>query len=254
MCNAHKNKIDTNMKSLQTLTVLLLLTVTMFGQVTTNTEQEKPYIEVTGVAEQEIIPDEIYISITIQERNEGKDKITIEKQETDLKLALKDIDIPLESLSLSNTNANYVYVKFTKKDVMARAEYVLKVTDALTVGKVFEKLDELDLNNAYISKVSHSELTKFKKEVRIMAIKAAKEKADYLLAAIGEETGKPLKVYETDPTSKLNNVNNANIRGARNSELYYSFDSQDKTMAADKIIQFEKIKLKAAIYVKFEIK
>lgn len=59
----------------------------------------------------------------------------------------------------------------------------MKVSGDLTEGKVFEKLDELKIVDAYISKVSHSKLEEFKKEVRVMAIKAAKEKANYLLTA-----------------------------------------------------------------------
>ncbi len=88
-----KTKINTNMKTLKTLTILLLLTVTVtvFGQTSNVTKEEKPYIEVTGMAEKEIIPDEIFIAITIRERYEGREKISIDKQEADLKEALKSI-------------------------------------------------------------------------------------------------------------------------------------------------------------------
>jgi uncharacterized protein YggE len=225
----------------------------LFGQTPTNTETEKAYIEVTGTAENEIIPDEIYIGITIRERHEGKEKITIEKQEADLKEALKSIGISVDNLSLSDANANYIRVKWTKKDVITKNEYVLKVGDAMTVGKVFEKLDELKIIDAKISKVSHSKIEEFKKEVRIMAIKAAKEKADYLLTAIGEQTGKPLKVYENSTYSIDNS--NLNVRGSRSkSSSYYVDGTEMKESDKDKIIQFQKIKLHAAIYVKFEIK
>ena len=89
------------MKTLKTIIVLLLLTTTaaVSGQVDKPKKTEKPYIEVTGTAENEIIPDEIYIAITIRERHEGKEKITIDKQETDLKEALKSIGIDLDDLS-----------------------------------------------------------------------------------------------------------------------------------------------------------
>lgn len=243
------------MKTLKSMTILLLLTATMtvFGQTTSDNEKEKPYIEVTGTAEKEIIPDEIYIAITIRERQEGKEKITIDKQEADLKDVLTSIGVSLDNLSLSDANANYIRVKWTKKDVITKNEYVLKVSDALTVGKVFEKLEELKIVDANISRVSHSKLEDFKKEVRIMAIKAAKEKADYLLTAIGEQTGKALKVYES-PTHKIDDTM-LNVRGARGeSSVYYIDGIKMSESDKDKIIQFQKIKLQAAIYVKFEIK
>lgn len=65
--------------------LLLTATITVFGQAPADSETEKSYIEVTGTAEKEIIPDEIYIAITIRERHEGKEKITIYKQSADLK-------------------------------------------------------------------------------------------------------------------------------------------------------------------------
>lgn len=244
------------MKTFKSITILLLLiaTKTVFGQATSDKEIEKPYIEVTGTAEKEIIPNEIYITITIRERQEGKEKITIDKQEADLKEALKSIGVSLDNLSLSDANANYIRVKWTKKDVITKNEYVLKVGDALTIGKVFEKLDELKIVEANISRVSHSKLEEFKKEVRIMAIKAAKEKADYLLTAIGEQTGKALKVYEQSPSYKIDDAY-LNVRGGRSeSSLYYVDGIKMSESDKDKILQFQKIKLQSAIYVKFEIK
>ena len=44
----------------------------------------KPFIEVTGTSETEISPDEIYITITLLERAENKEKLSIEKQENNL--------------------------------------------------------------------------------------------------------------------------------------------------------------------------
>ena len=241
------------MKTWKALTFLLLLTATAFGQTNYETKQEQANIEVTGRAEKEIIPDEIYIAITIRERIEGRKKISIEKQETDLKKALKSINISLDDLSLSDANANYVSVKWRKKDVITKAEYILKVENALTVGKVFEKLDELKIVEAHISKVSHSKILELKKEVRVMAIKSAKEKADYLLKAIGEQTGKALKIYEENPYYMQDNTY-FNVRGSKgiaNSTVYN--DDINMEQSEKLAIQFKKLKLQASIYVKFEI-
>jgi hypothetical protein len=237
------------------LSVLILSTsITCYGQTPHISQDEMSVIEVVGSAEKEIVPDEIYIAITIRERENGKDKITIEKLEGDLKVALQSIGVSLDNLSLSDANANYVRVKWSKKDVITKIEYVLKVPDALMVGKVFEKLDELKITDAGISRVSHSKLEDYKKEVRIMAIKAAKNKADYLLKAIGQETGKALQVNEQSFSHKIDN-SNLNIRGSRSDANYYYVDElKTSSIDPDRFIQFEKIKLQSAIYVKFEIK
>lgn len=246
------SKNSSQMKTILTL-IILIVSVSSYGQSQDNINDDKPYIEVIGTAENEIIPDEIYIAITIRDRENGKDKITIEQQEADLKNALQSLGVSLDNLSLSDANANYVPVKWTRKDVITRTEYLLKVGDAMMVGKVFEKLDELKITEAGIARVSHSKLEEYKKEVRIMAITAAKDKADYLLKAIGEDTGKAIKVNEQNSSYRIDDAN-LNMRGSRSDANYYYVDGiKMSSVPADKIIQFEKIKLNAAIYVMFEI-
>lgn len=229
------------------ITVLLLsLTLIATGQDQNTTD--KNYIEVVGNGELEIIPDEIYISITIRERQEGKKKITVESQEMDLKNAVKEIGIPMENLTLSDANADYIKVGWTRKDVVSKKSYVLKVADATTVGKVYEKLDALKILDAYIARVSHSKMEEFKKQVRIMAIKAAKEKAEYLLAAIDEKMGSPFIIYEQNSVPNLP-MKLMNVRGSRSASETYYVDG----IKQPEEIQFKKIKLQSSIYVKFEI-
>lgn len=240
------------MKNLRTLAVLsiIFLSVGVFAQLPAN-NAEIAFIEVNGTAENEIVPDEIYISITLKEREEGRDKYTIEQQETRLKQGLNALGISLDNLSLSDANANYVRVKWSGRDVLTRTEYLLKVNDAVSVGKVFEMLDEIKINDARIARVDHSKLDELKKEVRIMAIKAAKAKADYLLEAIGAETGKPLIVREM--AMQIPNEQMLNIRGQSTQSMLYEVEGLKYT-DADKLIQFQKIKIRESVYVKFGIK
>ena len=102
-----------------------------------------------------------------------------------------------------------------------------------------------------LQQVSHSQFDSLRKEVKILAIKSAKNKADYLLSAIGEQTGKPLIVQERENVTYSNS--NANYTSNRN-ELMTVY--LPKSTGEDKIeeLQFEKIKLNALIYVKFSIK
>ena len=180
------------------LLLCLLLTLPTFAQTTINVAEERPYIEVTGTAEREVIPDEIYVEIVILEKYVNKVKVTIEEQETKLKAALQAVGIDLEDLAVSNTNANYVKVRWQKKDVVTKKSYNLKVADANTLGNVFEQLDKLEITNAYIERVDYSKMDSLRKEVKILAIKDAKDKANYLLNAIDERIGEPLIIRETE--------------------------------------------------------
>jgi uncharacterized protein YggE len=232
--------------------VLLLAGYTMHGQAQPSID-EKPFIEVTGAASLEIAPDEIYVDIIIQERYDGKDKLTVDLQEQKLKAILEELHVDIKSLSLSAANAEYVSVKRVGKDVLTKKNFRLKLTDALTVGKLFEQLDKIDLTNAYISMMDHSKMDSLKKEIRIKAIKAAKDKADYLLTAIGAKTGPPLIVQERDYGATINPLMlNSRAKAAYGERELYKDGSVIINVKEN--VQLKMLKVESAIFVKFAIK
>jgi uncharacterized protein YggE len=210
--------------------------------------QETPSIEVVGNGEMEIVPNEIYISFTLKERMDGKEKITIEAQEKELKKQLQKAGFDLENLSLSDASAGFVPVKRKKQEVLTAKNYILKVVTTTEVAAVFEVLDKVEALNADISRVAHSEIEKYRKEVKIMAVKAAIEKAAYLLEAIGETIGKPLMIQERETYDDVMPV--ANYRMKTMSAM------ADSEMASKELpeLSFQKIKLKYAVFARFGIK
>lgn len=222
----------------------LFVTVSGFGQ---DQQEKKPTIEVAGTAEIKIIPDEIYITINIEERESGRDKISVEEQESQLQKAVKDLGIPIKNLSLSGASSNYIKRSLWGSDVISQTEYILMVSNAREVGKVFEKLDELKIDNARIDRVDHSEMEKFKKEVRIMAIQAARDKADYLLEAIGQKRGKAIYIRENSLVRSDDSFGNANVIRSYEREMI------QKSEDFERIGQFTELTLTASFYTEFEI-
>jgi uncharacterized protein len=197
------------MKKYSFLLVMVIISMIATAQQIPKPE-EKPNIEVTGSGEMEVVPDEIYVSIVLREKNKNNDKWKIEVQEDKLLQKLKENGFDIKNLSLSGADGDLQYRVFRKDRVLTEKRLLMKVKDAGEVNKLFQILDELEIEDAGISKTSHSELEKFRKEVKIEAMKAAKDKADYLLTAIGEQTGKPLVIREQDhtvfPSSPYSNV------------------------------------------------
>ena len=182
---------------------------------------------------------------------ENKEKVTIEAQEKQLREALTTLSIPISNLSVADANADYVKVSWQKRDVLTKKEYQLKVGNATAVGKVFQELEKLKIQDGYIDHVSHSAIDSLRKQVRIEAIKNAKEKADYLLNAIGQSTGNALIVSETLKDVVLRQ----DISRMPAKELYKipgvivsDFGNSPPE------IEFKKIKLSYSIYTKFSIK
>lgn len=225
---------------------VMITSVKSFAQTGQN---EKPYIQVTGMAEKEVVPDEIYISITLTERYEGRNKITIDEQERQLKERIKALGIDLSDLSLSNADASYIRVNWFNKDVMAKKSYMLKVANAEMVGRVFHELGDLNIKDATVSKVDYSKKEEIKKQLRIEAVKKAKDQAEYMLAAAGQTAGKPLYIAENaNYYYPMMNMMANKVR--TNAEA-----TQDNTAQQDEnYIEFKKIKFTSNVEAKFEIK
>ena len=209
--------------------------------------KETPYIEVVGNGEMEIIPDQIFISFTLKERFDGKKKIEIEDQEKELKKQLMKLEIDLADLQLADANSDFIKIKRKKNDVIASKDYLLKVSSTGTLAKVFDLLDEIDAFNAGIQRVDHSNIAKFRKDVKILAVQAAKEKATYLLAGIGETVGKPLFIQERESYDEFQPL----MRKAGMVNMAMDAESAEEQLPE---LSFQKIKLKYAVFARFAIK
>ncbi len=244
--------------------VLLSASFTALGQGPPDKSDSQLWIEVTGTAEKEVIPNEIVIGIVLNERYDNRKKITIEEQEEKLKEALRAVGIDLSKLSVSGADADYVRISWQRKDVLTRKEYRLKVADAATAGKAFQELEKLSITDANIRSASHTKLDSLRKEIKIVAIKAAKNKADYLLAAIGEKTGRPLIIQEvlTDVPGATNYFEESitrrefgtvsrTIPGVITGDRF-SY-AKSSAVPETRELEFQKIKLRTSIYAKFSI-
>lgn len=173
---------------------------------------DQPYIEVTGTAETEIIPNEIYLRITLDE-NDKKGRISVEKQENKMLSKLRALSIDLKkNLSVLDFDGYYKKKFLATNEVIKIKRYQLMVTDGKTLGEVYRVLDEIDISNISIIRVSHSEIEKHKRETKLKALKAAKEKANGYAAAIGQTIGKALYIRENQNYS-YSNTNNVLGRG-----------------------------------------
>ena len=205
---------------------------------------DQNYIEVIGKAEMNIDPNLIYIKIELNEKN----KINIQNKEGELIQKLTELGIDIKKdLAINDLSGSFRSYLFTKNEVLSRKNYVLTVRDGKMAGKVFYELDKLGVSNFSIERVDHTEIEKFRREVKVNAIKVAKEKAADLCQAINQELGRALFIQEIGmyiPT----NANRVTMRGA--SSVGASPDLKVRELDLD----FEKIKLEYSILCRFELK
>lgn len=234
------------MKKTLLIFAVLFYSITHSAQVNDPSLNNRRFIEVTGTSESEITPDELYITITLLERNEKNEKLNIEKQEKELKENIKDLGIDLSNLTLSSADADYRRMRMFRKDVAVSKSYILKVNSADMLGKVYERLDKINVQDAYISRYTHSKILDYQKENRIKAVKAAKEKVDYLLGALGQQAGPPIQIMESDNYVQ-DGANPYMMRMAKNVAM------MEDAGAGESEISFKKIKIRNSFMVKYEI-
>lgn len=220
--------------------VFFIIAITGFAQSASDC-CNVPFIKVEGSAEMEVIPDEIYLSITLSE-DDYKQKTDVLLLEETLKGIVHSLGIEMKNLMIQDASSNFDR-GIWKQDVAKTKQYVLLVNSAEMVGLVMNRLDKAGISNVYIQSYTHSKIEALRKQVKIKAMKDAKDKAIYLLEAIGEKAGSPIEIIEQAgylPAPVLN-------MSYRKNESVPVFKSSYQDL------EFKKIKLQYTIDAKFEI-
>lgn len=208
-------------------------------------------INVNGHAELEITPDEIYVNIELREYNKKNgDKVDIEAMRNQFLTAVKSMNIADTDIVVqgySGWDGNYWYYKKNKKknpDMKAGITYEVKVKTVDDMDKLVDKLDDEATQNFNISRTSHSNMDSIKKQLKIQAIKDAKDKAIYLAAALDDTVGEALII--NDPTES----NDYPRPMYATAMMKQSADAESAPMNVD----FKKIKIEINVNVVFELK
>lgn len=205
-------------------------------------------ITVTGTAEKEIVPDEIYFQVILKEFVKDKNKVSLDKIEKDFMKALQDAGIPQSSITIDQVyGQRWRQKRRSDAELLSSKSFRIKVSNPNIMDDVMDKVIPEAIENVEITDYTHSKMSEYKRELKIEAIKAAKVKAGYLLTAIDEQLGEALEVSEYD------NISYAQpITYAQTSNVYmYSNSDGD---ASDYEAGFKKIKISYSVTVKFRIK
>jgi uncharacterized protein YggE len=207
--------------------------------------QEPPYIEIQARAEKEVVPDQIYVMIALFEIQDGRKSIKLAEQESKLKSIVKSLGLPLSNLSLYNAQANYGNINmWGKKEVIDRKYYSLKVSNAETIGKLYEELNKIYVNEAYIYKSEYSQKDSLLQDLRIEAMRKAKNQANVMTRAIGSKVGKPLIIREQQEYYPVAYENAMMTKG-----LYETEDAVSSNLSES--MEYKPLKISLSVYVKF---
>ena len=183
------------MKRMIIVVAALLMASPLFAQQKTFLDQ--PYFEVTGRAEMEVAPDEIYVRITINEQD-SKGKTTVLQQEKDMVRRLKDLGIDVDKKLVVQDMMNAQL----KKDVATSKSYMLEVNSATQLAHVFQALQTIGISDAAVERTDVSNMDELRQQVRGASAKAARQNAEILAAALGQKVGKAIFVQDNSYYSR----------------------------------------------------
>lgn len=224
--------------------LLTLISLSTFAQT-----EKNPYprtITVTGSAELEIVPNEIYVQVDLKEyEKKGQGKISIDQIRRDFLASAKAAGLPDSAVTIAaydGYNGNpWLRKKNKKQELMASITYQIKLSSSAQMDDLVNRLDDNATQNFSIVRTSHSNIEQIRKQLKIQAIKAAKEKANYLAESINERVGVAVTINEpSEAFAPIYNIRAANVM------MKESADDQSP-------VDFTKIKFRYEVTVIFAL-
>jgi uncharacterized protein YggE len=225
------------MNKLSLVIVLILFTISSWGQT------DKRYIEVIGSAESEINPNIIVLSVRLKEFEENKVKTTLDQIEKDFLIAVDKSSIDKKNIVLADVTTNAIRQRRKERELYSQKTYEITFSRTEDVMVLLNNVRNVKLDYLDIVTLSHTEIERYRLEIKIEALKAAERKADALLNSVGVKRGKPIMIQENPPKNTF-------VRQEQSNTLYSVMDPESLGVSE---IPLKKIKLRFEILAQFEI-
>jgi hypothetical protein len=143
------------------------------------------------------------------------------------------------------------YWKKRKKnpDLNATISYQVKFSTSSQMDALVDGLDDEATQGFFIANTTHSKIAEYRKQLKIMAVKAAREKGIYLTEAIGEALGEAIKVVEPGEQPDMARLNS---NAVYSNTLGYTYEKDKAAMPTQ--TAYKKIKLRYEVNVLFALK
>jgi len=189
-------------KALFTL-ILLTFSLLVAAQDLLQDDNKNRTISVTGSASMNVMPDEIILSVSLEEyweeqflpntkKEDYKTKVAIDKIEDIFFENIDKIGISRDSILLVNTSRNWLWNSVS----VIQINYNISVSNFETADLILYELDFYGIKSVRISELKNEKIPEYRQDVKKQAMLAAKNKAAYLLESIDEELGRVISVNE----------------------------------------------------------
>ena len=211
---------------------------------------DQPYIEVGATIDTLVVPDRIYVSITLNEAD-SKNKKSVEEQEKQLETILKKLKINTDKdLSVLGYSSDFKKYFLKGQNILKTKKYSLLVRDAYTLGNVIISLEEAGISNTEVEKVEYSKSKELLLELKSEAVKRSRITADKLVKPLNQKAGKALYISDTN-YGGIEDYEYATVGNIALQETDYKKESASEEFLRK--LDFEKIKFFAVVRVKYQL-
>ncbi len=244
----------------------LLSSIVLLLIVSACNNSEKRTITVIGSSEMDIEPDEIIMAVGVREYWKDEytnkrhpnynEKIPITEIEDTLINKLVSFGIDTSDISISRLDNYWRY--WYVHTILIQKQLNITVKNFENIDKIITEINFKGIESIRIQEYKNTELTEYRKTVKIKALNVAKEKAKYLLEAYNEEIGEVVTIVEIN-----NDAFNPNspyypyysyYSGYQQTGSNYMSNSNDMSNNSNESSGFKKINLRYEMEVTFQIK
>ena len=211
---------------------------------------DQPYIEVSASVDTLVVPDRIYVSITLNEAD-SKNKKSVEEQEKQLETILKKLKINTDKdLSVLGYSSDFKKYFLKGQSILKTKKFSLLVRDAYTLGNVLISLEEAGISNTEVEKVEYSKSKELLLELKSEAVKRSRITADKLVKPLNQKAGKALYISDTN-YGGIEDYEYATVGNIALQEMDYKKESASEEFLRK--LDFKKIKFSTTVYVKYQL-
>ena len=211
---------------------------------------DQPYIEVSASTDTLVVPDRIYVSITLNEAD-SKNKKSVEEQEKQLETILKKLKINTDKdLSVLGFSSDFKKYFLKGQNILKTKKYSLLVRDAYTLGNVIISLEEAGISNTEVEKVEYSKSKELLLELKSEAVKRSRITADKLVKPLNQKAGKALYISDTN-YGGIEDYEYATVGNIALQEIEYKKEGASEEFLRK--LDFQKIKFSTTVYVKYQL-
>lgn len=199
---------------------LILIHVSLHGQSNNRT------ISVTGYASKVVVPDQIFVSLSIQEFLEGEQKVDIRQLEDRLFSVIRQLNMEDKDIQLDNLTGYTNYAYDGKAEFLLSKTYsiVFRSLDALI--QFSNRLGEMGVTTINVNNFGHSKLKDYLKDLKVQALENAEQEAEEILKITGKKLGELISLdlnqssnesylfssYDNWATSSFSEIKDSGIR------------------------------------------